>query len=277
MLLQIATWVVSVCICVIVFVLQIQDDRQVEVVKKESKIMGFLKKSNIRALDYDATNVFLKRNGLLEAYSFMNPFSYTLCRLFFGVVLTAIMYFVLVSFEFEYPLVSLLLLPCGFWLSNKIVLWMNSIDNDEMLADIRRLYDTLRLQAKAGMYLTESLMEAYRVVSTKRLKKALLELNANISMNHQIIDGIDEFASKFNNEYINMLCITIKQAEKSGQSVKILNDISSQLVSVEKQMHKKEEKSLEHKLLIMLLMLFGTIILITIAMFAEVLSTSMKF
>lgn len=276
-ILYVATMVVSVAICAIVFILQMQSEPRMKVSNRDSSFRRFLMKNNIRALDYDTTNAFLKSNGLLDAYSFMNPLSYTLCRIFFGGILTGIGYYAATSFEFKYPWMSLILLPVGFLLGNKIVLQMNRSDNDKMLPDIRRIYDTMRLQAKAGMFLTESLMEAYRVVRYKRLKKALLELNGSLYMTNQIVEGIDEFAGKFNNEYINMLCITIKQAEQSGQSVKVLNDISNQLVAVEKQVQKKEESALERKLLIVQLLVFGTILCITIVMLAEVLTSSLNF
>ena len=276
MFLEISTLIISVVICLFVFWLGIKEHDEV-IKTTSSRISLFFTKSNIRAFNYEATKKMLEKNGVTETFAFINPVNYQICRVILGIVLVVLGSELLRMLGFPYPLAAVLFLPLGFPLGNAIVKWMNQIDNDEMLPDIRKIYDTLKIQSKAGMFLTESLMEVYRVVTHKRLKKALLELNGQLYVKNQIVEAINTFNGKFNNEYIDMLCVTIKQAEQSGQSVRVLNDISNQLVAVQKQIHKKEEDSLNRRLLVVQMMIFVSIIMITITMLIYVLASSLKF
>lgn len=276
MFLEISTLILSVVICLFVFLLGIKEHDEV-IKTTSSRISLFFTKSNIRAFNYEATKEMLEKNGVTETFGFINPINYQICRVILGIVLVVLGSELLRMLGFPYPLAAVLLLPLGFPLGNAIVKWMNQIDNDEMLPDIRKIYDTLKIQSKAGMFLTESLMEVYRVVTHKRLKKALLELNGQLYVKNQIVEAINTFNGKFNNEYIDMLCVTIKQAEQSGQSVRVLNDISNQLVAVQKQIHKKEEDSLNRRLLVAQMMIFVSIMMIVLTMLISVLASSLKF
>ena len=71
----------------------------------------------------------------------------------------------------------------------------------------------------------------------------------------------------------------IRQNGMWGQDkmAKILEDVSSQLVSVQKQINKKEESSLARKLLGVQLLVFATIIIITVIMLIDTLSSTLQF
>lgn len=276
MVLKLITLILSIVICLLVFLLGTRK-RNDEAEKKHSRISEYLRRSNIKAFNYEETQKMLVANGVINLFPSLTPSHYQICRVILGVVFVTIGSFVLQSIGISYPILAIFLFPLGFPAANGIMRWMNKIDNDDMMPDIRKMYDTMKIQSKAGMYLTESLMEIYRVVSHKRLKRALLELNGQLFIKNQVDEAIDCFQQKFNNEYIDMFCITVKQAEQSGQSVHILDDISGQLVAVQKQIHKKEEDSLNRKLLVMQMMIFITIMVITIVLLVRVLSNSMNF
>lgn len=277
MIVKIGLFVTALVISILAFILGCWEREEPTSRKKISRLSTFLKKSNIKAFNYDTTEELLKKNGIMDKLPFINPNNYQICRILMGVILGLLGNVLLKELDFSQPWLAFLLIPVGFPFTDRIVKELNEQDNEKMLPDIRKIYNTLKIQSKAGMYLTESLLEIYRVVTNKRLKKALLELNGNLYIKNQITEAIDDFNSKFNNDYIDMMCTTITQAEQSGQSVKILNDISGQLVAVQKQMHKKEENRLEGKLVILQLLLAITIILIIVIILYSVLMTSINF
>lgn len=52
-----------------------------------------------------------------------------------------------------------------------------------MLNDIRLIYDTLKIQSKSGVYITDILSECQLLVQMPRLKKALMELTMKFIRN----------------------------------------------------------------------------------------------
>lgn len=266
--------ILSICICVCVFLLGIQEHTNKQ---HKSRFVLFLQNSNIRLFDHEKTMQMLIKYGIIDTFPFLNPFGWQIIRAFAGILISFFANYFLKSINFAYPGLAFLLIPIGFPAIEGLAKWMNKKDNEDMMIDIRKIYDTLKIQSKAGMFLSESLMEIYRIVSHKRLKKALLEMNAQLFMVNDINSAIETFNSKFDNEYIDTLCITLKQAEQSGQTIKILEDVSSQLVSVQKQISKKEESSLARKLLGVQLLVFATIIIITVIMLIDTLSSTLQF
>ena len=277
MIVQIGILVTALVIATMVFLLGCREKQVLSGSKKQSRLSLILKRSRVKLFNYDATEELLRKNGMPDKVPFINPNNYHICRILIGAILAILGSLILKEMEFPYPILSVLLIPVGFPATDWMVRENNRSDNEKMLPDIRKIYDTLKTQSKAGMFLTESIMEIYRVVSHKRLKKALLELNGRLYVENQIKDAIDDFNGKFDNEYIDMMCLTIQQAEQSGQSVKILNDVSSQLVAVQKQMNKKEEDRLSGKLMILQLMVAVTIILIVMVLLYRVLMTTIDF
>ena len=49
-----------------------------------------------------------------------------------------------------------------------------------MMPDIKVIYDTLRIQTKAGVFINEALGQCYLKVRNERLKEALLILNGKL-------------------------------------------------------------------------------------------------
>ena len=155
-----------------------------------------------------------------------------------------------------HPVIGLLLLPVGFQAPDGFIRLSNNQDNDEMLADIKNVYDTLRIQTKAGVYLTHSLSECYLAVESERLKAALLTLTNRIVAKSDITHALEEFHEKFENKYIDILCMILQQSLESGRTVQILEDVSSQLTDMQHAIHMKEKEKLDRKIQVLQLLIF---------------------
>lgn len=118
----------------------------------------------------------------------------------------------------------------GFFAPDLFIRLNNNMDNEKMSDDIQSIYTTLKIHARAGVYITDSLIECQRNVENGRLKEALNEMNNSIlSSRATIDDAVDQFSLRFCNEQINNLSVVIKQALKTGRSSDMLEDISKQI------------------------------------------------
>lgn len=148
----------------------------------------------------------------------------------------------------------------------------NRMDNSLMLEDIKLIYDTLKIQSRSGVYITDILTECYLIVRTPRLKDALRELSNEIFTKHDLQRGLTVFNSKFQNVYIDMLVMTIEQSIQSGQSVQMFYDIAQQIGEVEQALFKKEKRKAENKMLAYELAVYFAILMIVVyAMFSQLL------
>lgn len=164
-------------------------------------------------------------------------------------------------------------LGIGYIIPDLILIMSNESDNSIMLNDIRLIYDTLKIQSKSGVYITDILSECQLLVQMPRLKKALMELTNEIYTKHNLSSGLKIFNSKFKNIYIDMLVMTIEQSVQSGQSVQMFQDIAQQIHDVEQALYEKEKRRAENKMLIYQLAVYFAILLIVVyAMFSQLIS-----
>ena len=114
-----------------------------------------------------------------------------------------------------------------------LVLYLNNRDNEKMLPEIKLIYHAIEIQIRAGVYVADALTECYAGVQEKRLRQALLDLAGAITMKADIYDALEQFQGKFDNRYIDALCITILQTLESGQALELLGDIAEQVRDME--------------------------------------------
>lgn len=160
--------------------------------------------------------------------------------------------------------IALILAYTGFKVLDFILKMSNDSDNDDMLRDIKALYDTLKIQTNAGVFITQIIQESYLFVKNKRLKVALKEMNRTIIVRNDIEYALEEFGMKFKNPYIDMLVMTIEQSLQTGQARQMLSDISAQMSDVEHAINIKEKDKLENKILMIQLALYGGILITTV-------------
>lgn len=165
----------------------------------------------------------------------------------------------------------------GFFIPDILMYISNSADNDAMLPDIESMYDIMKIQARAGVFIQDSLMDCYISTSNKRLKAAILELCNQIGTNKTMEEAVDNFSRKFSNRHIDVLCIVLTQAQSSGKTVQILSDMNEQINQLRHQRAKKDEGKLERKIEILELMIFVGILAIGVLAMGNEIFNMMKF
>lgn len=138
--------------------------------------------------------------------------------------------------------ILLFFLPCG------MLVYLNGRDNEKLLPELKLVYHALEIQIRAGVYVTDALAECYGSVQQERLRSALLELAGDIVMKADIYEALDRFQGKFDNRYIDSLCITILQALESGQALELLGDIGEQIKDMEETVLERKKAALDRSI-----------------------------
>lgn len=200
---------------------------------------------------------FLKGYGV----TFMFP-GITVSAYLCAVAVTGVFFSILMSFINVWLFVPGFF--AGLFVLPLIIIISNNADNGNMISDIESIYDILRIQARAGIFIKDSLTDCYMMATDKRLKAALLVLCNKISIDSTIEEAVEEFNSKFSNRHIDVLCIVLNQAQSSGKTVQILSDMSEQIRLVRKAHSIREKGRLERRIEIIELLIFVGVIAIGI-------------
>lgn len=135
------------------------------------------------------------------------------------------------------------------WMLPMLLLsYLNKRDNDRMLTEIKLIYESLAIQIRAGINMSDALMECYSGVRERRLRGALLDLASDLVVKSDIFSALEDFQGKFDNRYIDSLCITMLQALESGQAVELLGDISEQIKDMENSAMEKKRGKLDRSI-----------------------------
>lgn len=241
-IINIAIFIIMIIIAVITYILVKSTFDNKKSKFSLEKIDKNIKNSTEKMFNYEKTEKYIKRMGLKEIFGRdISPTEFMLIKLLLCIVFA-------VGLLKQGIIFSLLFGLLGYFLLDIISKISNDVDNEEMLPDIKRIYDTLRIQTKAGVFLTISLTECYLVVKSPRLKKALLELNNTIIIKNDVDRAIEEFNSKFKNPYINTFCVVINQSIQSGKTVQILQDLSAQIKDIQEAINIKLAERVKSKL-----------------------------
>lgn len=188
---------------------------------------------------YGACQSWLKCNGAVFHLGIeINPFAYLLFRL--GLGMTGFLIFL--SWNTLYAIVAMIglyMLPWG------LILYMNSRDNIGMLQELKHIYHSLEIQTRAGVYITDALAELYSSVRDRRLRSALLELAGDLVIRSDLAEALGKFSDKFDNRYIDSLCMIILQAMESGQAIELLSDLSEQIKDMEAAVLQRKKEALD--------------------------------
>jgi pilus assembly protein TadC len=155
---------------------------------------------------------------------------------------------------------------------------LNKRDNEKMLTDIKLVYNSLATQIRAGINISDALTECYGCAGYGRFRKALMELASDIVINSDIFDALEKFQGKFDNRYVDALCITVLQALESGQAVELLADISEQIKDMEASLLEKRKGRLDRSVTFYQLGILGAILAVILyACVKYMLSAALKF
>lgn len=130
----------------------------------------------------------------------------------------------------------LILAIVGYYTPNLIVHLSNKSDNKAMLLDIKEIYEILKIKTESGLFLTDSLLQCFKVAQNSRLKAALLELTSEIKARNNISDALTKFEIKFDNKYVKSFAGVIRQGLETGDTLSSIENISKHLVSVQEAM-----------------------------------------
>ena len=232
-----------------------------------------LKKSKLNYFQYDSIETFLNTKGAVYMFgTIANPVIYMLIKTL------AFLLLFMTGVSIGGFALAFLLGITGFFLPDILLTVSNSADNDAMLGDIKCIYDTLRIQTKAGVFLSASLSECYLAVRNRRLKSALLELTNDISTRRDIDDALERFNEKFDCGQIDIFCIVIRQSMESGRSVKVLEDLSLQMNDLQHAINMKEKEALDRKVQVIELLIFIGLLAVTVySLGVEVMSSILVF
>lgn len=203
---------------------------------------GLLREKNRNSGWYRRTAGWLNKNGAGFHYGkWLNPTWYLTIR----IVLALLGMLTISGISLGYGILASIFL---FFLPGWMLTYLNRQDNLKLLPEIKLVYHALEIQIRAGVYVTDALAECYGSVQEKRLRHALLELAGDIVMKADIYEALERFQGKFDNRYIDALCITILQALESGQAVELLSDISEQMKDMESTVMERRKGALDRSI-----------------------------
>lgn len=200
------------------------------------RIDGLLHKKK-RFFDYQETNLFLLAHGAAEHFGkWCDPVKYLAIRL-----CVAAMGFI-VGIRYH-PFLACVGVVIGYQIPAIMLLYLNNKDNDKMTPQIQTLYSLLQVQIHAGVPMTDALAESYQSFPEGRLKSALQEFSSALYLG-SFDRALEDFNHKFDNGFIDSLCVILLQARESGQAMDLLRDISKQIIDMQGALQIKKKERL---------------------------------
>lgn len=234
----------SAVLVFLLFILLLKDGKDAPIViRKYEELTGFLRGKSKESNWYRNEEIWLQKHGAAYHYGKkMTPAVMLMLRVLaasVGGVIGMLLWGIIGAMVFGGVL---LYLPKG-------LLWyLNGRDNEKMVADLQLVYHAMEIQIRAGVYVTDALAECYGCVNEKRLKQALLDMASDIVMKADIYESLEKFQGKFENAYIDALCITLLQALESGQAVELLGDLAEQIKDLEMNILRRKKNALDRSI-----------------------------
>lgn len=215
---------------------------EMKLLKTYREITGLLKEKRKENGWYQKNRQWLIKNGAgFHLGKKMEPMRFLSMRLILGAAGVSVFF----PLHPGYGVTAFVLL---YFMPVWMALYLNKQDNEKLLPELKLVYHALEIQIRAGVYVTDALAECYGSVQEKRLRQALLDLAGDIVLKADVYDALDTFQKKFDNRYIDSLCITILQALESGQALELLRDIGEQIRDMEETMLERKKAALDRKL-----------------------------
>lgn len=210
--------------------------------KAYRELSGLLRERGKRSVWYQRTEKWLRKNGAVFHYGRkIDPARFLAVR----IVLALLGLLALSGVSIWTGAGGAVAL---FFLPALLLDYLNRRDNERMLPELKLVYHALEIQIQAGVYVTDALSECYGSIQEQRLRRALLDLAGDIVMKADIYEALDRFQTRFDNRYIDSLCITILQALESGQALALLGDISEQIKDMEETVLERKKGALDRSI-----------------------------
>lgn len=232
---------------------------------------NILRRSKLKYLDPDSIQKYLESTGAAYMFKgFANPAFFIMLKILSAILL----YFLIIQISKNF-LIVFFMAATGFFLPEILLNVSDYFDNETILPDMKKIYDTLRIQTKAGVFLDDALSECYLAAKNRRLKSALLELTTEISIKKNIEEALENFNGKFRNEHIKTFCMVINQAQDSGKSSQLLKDLSDQMKDLQHSINLKNKEALDRKVQIVELLIFVGLLAVTVYSLGLEITTSL--
>ncbi len=239
--LEVLPFVMAALLFLLLVILSVQHPPRI-ILQAYEEFAGLLRERSRKSEWYQRTEEWLMKNGASFHYgTWMNPTVFLALRIILS--LAGLLALSRVSVGY-----GILLGVILFFLPGWMLVHLNRKDNLKLLPEIKLVYHALEIQIRAGVYVTDALAECYGSVRNKRLRQALLDLAGDIVMKADIYEALERFQEKFDNRYIDSLCITILQALESGQAVELLGDISEQIKDMETTVMERKKGALDRSI-----------------------------
>lgn len=233
--------VTAALFCVLLWMLH-KDSGPGLVLQTWREFSGMLKKKERQSGWYNRTQEWLIKNGGDFHYGkWIEPGRYLVLR----VVLALLGLLTVGALSWQGGLAAAVML---FFLPEVLLVYLNGKDNERLLPELKLVYHALEIQIRAGVYMTDALAECYGSVQEPRLREALLALAGDIVMKADIYQALDRFQRKFDNRYVDSLCITLLQALESGQALELLGDIGEQIKDMEANVLERKKNALDRSI-----------------------------
>lgn len=225
------------------------------------RIDGILHEKKV-FFDYEETRRFLMSHGAIDHLGrWIDPVKYLAIR----ICLAAIGFTIGVYINAFLGLISM---GIGFYLLPLLLLYMNNKDNDSLTPQIQTLYSLLQVQIHAGVPMIDALTESYLSFPPGRLRNALNDFTISIYFNGSFDKSLRELNAKFDNGFIDSLCIILLQARESGQAMELLRDISQQITDMQASLQLKKKEKLNRITTFCLMGIMGA--MIGVALYAAI-------
>ena len=166
----------------------------------------------------------------------------------------------------------------GWKFPDIIIKMINREDNEKIFKDMKMLYDSLRIQQSAGIFITDSLMYSFRIVRSKRLKAALRDLSNDIMLYKDIDKALSTLSTKFKNDNVDEFVSIVSQSIQTGRMMDMLEQINKQMQNMEDIINQKRENAVNTRMLIIIMMLFvGIVAMVVYGAFSSSVFTEIQF
>lgn len=189
---------------------------------------------NYTTNEYSLKELFSKFNFLKTKENFLskqgyplklNAISYYILKVSFALLL-----FLAGSINYHSVYIALVFFIIGYYFIDAYILINKKSRDSEICIDLLNVVNSISLQLSAHLTLKDSLKKQFENCKNKDFKKAILEFSMKYELSEfNIDDALDELKSKFDILEINMFCNSLKEYNKVGDIIEILENLSNVL------------------------------------------------
>lgn len=245
---------VIVLIVIKIYQLQQQFKQRLESEELSAKFEAFVRENNMNF--YYSMELWLKARGAGRVLKELeNPAVFALVSLISGLI--GYLFFGDIIFSAG-GLGNVVVVVLAMLLPTLFLVIKDKSENEEMIADLDRLYNSIRTQVDSNIYATVAVYNSIELIRSSRLRDGLQDFSRNVVHSSNAKLACKDFIEKFNNPYITSLAnIIIQMTLESGASRELLEDIEIQLEALQKAKLEHVKESYKNKLNIILFLILG--------------------